>query len=131
VRARKLVLGGLIAVMLLGLVGCGDDGDDDEDEVLGARAETADLVVQDEFPFYEPTGLRIPANQEVTLTVFNDGERIHNITVPGFTIDMDVAPGQTVEIKLPAASVPRDGFYLFYCKYHQSEGEAGRINIAG
>ncbi len=44
---------------------------------------------------------------------------------------MDVQPGETITIKLPATNAPpRDGFYLMYCKYHQSEGEATRINIA-
>lgn len=127
-RVRKLVLGGLIAAMLLGLVACGDDGDDDN--VLGG-AETADLVVTDEHPFYEPTSLELPLNREVTFTVFNDGEDMHNITIPGFSIDQDVAPKTSVEIKIPATTeAPRDGFYTVYCKYHQSEGEALRLNVS-
>jgi plastocyanin len=57
---------------------------------------------------------------------------MHNVTIPGFAIDMDVAPGQTISVKLPAiTAAPRDGFYTMYCKYHQSEGEAMRIKIAG
>lgn len=127
-RARKVVLGGLIVVMLLGLVGCGGGGDDDN--VLGG-AGTADLVIEDDRPFYDPSNLEIALNRDITFTVFNDGKKVHNITIPGFEIDMDVQPGQTIDIKLPAvASAPRDGFYSFYCKFHQTEGEAGRINIA-
>jgi len=124
-----MVLGGLIVVMLLGLVGCGGDGDD---EVLGASKKNADLIVDDKEPFYEPgKNLEIALNREVTFNVFNDGEKVHNITIPGFEVDMDVAPNQSIDIKLPAISAaPRDGFYLFYCKFHQSEGEAGRINIS-
>lgn len=127
-RARKLVLGGLIVAMLLGLVACGDgDGDNN---VLGG-AETADLVVSDEHPFYEPTSLEIPLNRQVTFTVFNEGEELHNITIPGFAIDMDVAPNSSIEITIPATSEPpRDGFYTVYCKYHQSEGEALRLTIS-
>lgn len=128
-RARKLVLGGLIAVLMLGLVACGGDGDDD-DNVLGGSPESADLVVNDEHPFYEPTGLDLPLNQEITFTVFNEGEELHNITIPGFQIDMDVQPNSSISVTLPATSAPpRDGFYLLYCKYHQSEGEALRINV--
>ena len=128
-RARKMVLGGVIVVMLLGLVGCGGGGDED-DKVLGSSG-TADLVVDDDPPFYDPKNLEIALNREITFTVFNEGKKAHNITIPGFAIDMDVAPGQTIDIKLPAvASAPRDGFYSFYCKFHQTEGEAGRINIA-
>ncbi len=127
-RARKTVLGGLMVVVLLGLVNCG--GEDDKPKVLGG-ADTADLVVNDERPFYDPKNLEIVLNREITFTVFNEGDKVHNITIPGFAIDMDVEPGRTIDVKLPAVNAaPRDGFYSFYCKYHQSEGEAGRINIA-
>ena len=128
-RARKMVLGGLMVMLLLGLVGCGSDGDDD-DNVLGGRS-TADLVINDKLPFYDNKTLKIPVGREITFTVLNDGEKVHNITVPAFTIDMDVQPGQTIEVKIPAQSQPsRDGFWLMYCKYHQHEGEAGRIELA-
>ena len=127
-RARKLVYGGLVVVMLLGLVACGGDGDDEN--VLGGR-QNADLVVSDKHPFYEPTSLELPLNREVTFTVFNEGEELHNITIPLFGIDMDVLPKTSVDIKIPATSEPpRDGFYSLYCKYHQSDGEALRINVS-
>jgi plastocyanin len=129
VRARKMVLGGLMVVLLLGLVGCGSDSDSDDNR-LGS-AGTADLVINDEFPFYDNKTLELPRGREITFTVFNEGNDLHNITIPGFTIDMDVQPGQTIEIKLPATSeAPRDGFWTMYCKYHQHEGEAGRIELA-
>jgi len=123
-----MVLGGLIAVMLVGLAGCGGGGD--KPNVLGG-AGTADLVVDDDPPFYDPKNLEIALNKEITFTVFNDGKKVHNVTIPGFVIDMDVEPGRTIDVKLPAtAGAPRDGFYSFYCKFHQTEGEAGRINIS-
>ena len=128
-RIRRTVLGGLVVMLLTGLVGCGG-GDGEDDNVLGGR-KTADLVVEDQRPFYDPENLELPLNREVTFTVFNDGKKVHNITIPGFAIDMDVQPKQSIDIKLPATSAPpRDGFYSFYCKFHQSEGEAGRINIS-
>jgi len=127
-RAKKMVLGGLMVVLLLALVGCG--GGSDDDDVLGG-AKNADLVVEDKDPFYEPKSLEIALNREVTFTVFNKGKEVHNITIPGFEVDMDVAPGQSIDIKLRAINAePRDGFFSFYCKFHQSQGEAGRIKIA-
>ena len=129
-RARKTVLVGLIVAMALGLAACGDD-DGDDDTVLGGRADTADLVINDKHPFYKPTKLEVPLNREVTFSVFNDGEEMHNITIPALSIDMDVPPNQTVDIKLPAISeAPRDGFFTVYCKFHQSEGEALRLEIS-
>ena len=127
-RARKMVLGGLLVVLLLGLVGCGSDSEDDN--VLGG-GQTADLVINDKFPFYDNKTLKVPRGREITFTVLNDGEKVHNITIPGFTIDMDVQPGQTIDVKIPAVNeAPRDGFWLMYCKYHQHEGEAGRLELA-
>jgi plastocyanin len=129
VRARKMVLGGLMVVLVLGLVGCGSDSKDNS--VLGGSSKAADLVVSDNYPFYSPTDLTVPQNKEVTFTVFNDGKKTHNITVPGFAIDMDVEPGQTISVKVPATGAPRDGFFTMYCKYHQSQGEATKLKIAG
>lgn len=129
-RARRAVLGGLIVVMLLGLVGCGSDSDDDN--VLGGRG-TADLVITDDkAPFYDHSTLKMPLDREITFTVFNDAKDRHNIVIPAFDIDMDIAPGETVSVKIPAVKeAPRDGFFSFYCKYHQAEGEQGRIEILG
>ena len=127
-RAWKMVLGGLMAMMLLGLVGCGGDGDGDG---LASIKKNADLVIEDKEPFYDPKNLEIALNREVTFTVFNDGKKVHNITIPGFEIDMDVQPKQSIDIKLRAISAaPRDGFFTLYCKFHQADGEAGRINIS-
>ena len=126
-RARKTILGGLIVVMLLGLVGCGGDNDN---EVLGGKKD-ADLVISDEDPRLDPNKFEIELNKEVTLTVFNDGARVHNVTIPGMEIDVDIPAKQSAQIKIPAVSAaPRDGFFLLYCKYHQVEGEAGRLDIS-
>ncbi len=125
------MVGGLMMVLLVSLVGCGSDSKDEEQVLGGTKVQNADLVLSDTFPFYAPVDLQMPLNKEVTFSVLNNGKKMHNITIPGFVIDMDVAPGQTVQVKLPAISAPpRDGFYLMYCKYHQFEGELTKINIA-
>jgi len=128
VRVRKFLLGGLMVVLLVSLVGCGSDSKDSN--VLGSK-KSADLVVNDNEPRYEPKDLEMRLNAEVSFTVYNAGKQVHNITIPGFAIDMDVEAGKTITVKLPATNAaPRDGFYTMYCKYHQSQGEATRINIA-
>ncbi len=128
-RAKKLVLGGLMVVVLMGLVGCGSDSK--KAEVLGSQRKAADLVVSDTYPFYEPASLTIALNKEVTLRVFNAGKVVHNVTIPDMQIDVDVPAGQSADIKLPAlAAAPRAGFLLIYSKYGQYNGESGHINIA-
>ena len=128
-RAKKAVLGGLIVMMLMGLVACGGgDGDD----VLGGKAD-ADLVIEDDKPpFYDDGTFKLRLNQEVSFTIFNDGKQLHNIVIPAFDIDVDIPSKQSVTVKIPAVKeAPRDGFFTFYCKYHQAQGEQGRIEILG
>ncbi len=130
-RTRKLVVGGLVVMSLLGLSGCGG-GDDDE-------RLTADVTVADEDVLaFEPNELEINLNEETTFTFLNDDDLVHNITVPAIfvndvqnPVDVDLPRGQRVSVKIPAvAEVPRDGFFLFYCKYHQTQGMTGRITIS-
>ena len=129
-RARVMTaLAGV--VMLAGLTGCG--GSSTKTTVLGGKAETADVVVEkvDSLPKFDPNKLQIQLNKAISFTVLNKDTVAHNVTIPDFAIDMDVQPGQRIEVKLPAvAQVPRDGFILFYCKYHQAQGETGHITIA-
>ena len=127
-RARVVVCGLLSLVMVLGLAACGD-GDDD--------GLTADVTMDDTLR-YSPNELEINLNEETTFTFLNEDDQVHNITVPALSndvsqtaIEIDVQPGQRGTLTLPAVTeAPRDGFFLFYCKYHQSEGMSGRIKIS-
>jgi plastocyanin len=130
-RARVTMAGLLGLVMLVTLTGCG--GSSSKKTVLGGRGQTADVVVDkvDGLHTYDPKKLTIELNKAVSFTVLNKDTIAHNVTIPDFAIDMDVQPGERIEVKLPAvAQAPRDGFFLFYCKYHQAEGEAGRIEVS-
>ena len=131
-RHARGVVGGLLSlVLLVGLTGCGSSSS--SKTVLGGSNQAADITVEkvDGLSVFSPNKVEIKLNTAVSFTVLNKDTVLHNVTIPGFAIDMDVAPGQRVEIKLPAVpAAPRDGFYSFYCKYHQNQGEAGRINVA-
>lgn len=131
-RRGRAAVGGLLAlVMVLGLAGCGSSKN--SGVVLGGRTQKADIVVDrvDSLHQYVPNKVTIPLNRDVSFTVLNKDSIVHNVTVPALGIDIDIRPGERVEVKIPAVSAaPRDGFFLFYCKYHQSEGEAGRIYIS-
>ena len=125
-RAGKAAAAGLLVlVMLLSLTACGGG----KAKVLGGQS--GDITVDETFRF-DPDKVEIGLNRDVFFSVVNKDKdkRVHNVTIPALFIDMDVQPGQRVEIKIPAVSqAPRDGFFSFYCKYHQSQGESGRINV--
>jgi plastocyanin len=124
-RARVMIAGLLSLVMLLALTGCGGGSSDN-----GKKADvTVDKVSG--LHQFDPKKIEISLNQEDTFTFLNKDSIVHNVTVPAFAIDMDIQPGQRIDVKIPAvAQAPRDNFFTFSCKYHQAEGEAGRIEIS-
>ena len=127
-RARKTVLAGLV-VLSLGLGACGGGGDDEL---------TADVKIKDDTLRFDPTELELSLNQETSFTFLNSDNRLHNVTIPALSndeqknaIDMDIPVGQRISVPIPKVdAAPRDGFFLFYCKYHQTEGMSGRIKIS-
>jgi plastocyanin len=128
-KGARVVVSGLLSLsMVLGMAACGGG---DKDEL------TADVTMDDTLR-YDPRELEINLNEETTFTFLNKDDTVHNITVPALStdveqnaIEIDVQPGQRGTLKLPAVTqAPRDGFFLFYCKYHQSEGMSGRLKIS-
>jgi len=125
---RAVVSGLLSLSMMLGMVACGGGNGDEL---------TAD-VTMDGTLRYDPRELEMNLNEETTFTFLNKDNKVHNITVPALShdieqnaIEIDVQPGQRGTLRLPSvAQAPRDGFFLFYCKYHQTEGMSGRLKIS-
>ena len=84
VRATRRALTGIIAVvMVLGLAGCGGDGDDEK--VLGAGGG-ADMVITD--LGFEPNEFEARVGDEVNFRVANRDKRPHTFTLTF----LDVAP---------------------------------------
>ena len=128
-KAGRVVLSGLLCLSMgLGMAACGGGGGDEL---------TADVTMDDTLR-YDPNDLEINLNEETTFTFLNKDNKVHNITVPGLSndieqnaIEVDVEPGQRGTLKLPkVAQAPRDGFFLFYCKYHQTQGMSGKLKIS-
>ena len=126
--ARVIVSGLLSLSMVLGLAACGGGGGDEL---------TADVTMDDTLR-YDPKELEVNLNEETTFTFLNKDDTVHNITVPALSndieqnaIEVDVQPGTRGTLKLPKVTeAPRDGFFLFYCKYHQTQGMSGRLKIS-
>lgn len=126
--AKTVISGFLGLTMAFGMAACGGGGGDEL---------TADVTMDDTMR-YDPNELEINLNEETTFTFRNKDNEVHNITVPALSndieqnaIEVDVEPGQRGTLKLPkVTAAPRDGFFLFYCKYHQTEGMSGRIKIS-
>lgn len=131
-RAMRLVTLVLIgAVATFGLGACG--GGDDEDTV-----SQGDLRAVDEGgePRFEPEEFTIRLNSETSFDFENeDDNRQHNFTLTAVFVDadnfvsVDVPSGQSREVKFTARERPRDGFFSFYCRFHQAEGMQGKITV--
>jgi plastocyanin len=128
-RRRQWASIGLITVLaIVGLSGCGGNGDDEEGIDIKAT----------KFLRFDPDELRTSLNRE-TLYVFQneDDSREHNITIPFIFVDaeltrpvsVDVPSGQTKDVTFTVRERPRDGFLAFYCRFHQAEGMVGRIRL--
>jgi len=111
--AKTVISGFLGLTMTFGLAACGGGGGD---------KLTADVTMDDTLRF-NPSELKINLNEESTFTFLNKDNKVHNITVPALSndieqtaIEIDVQPGQRGTLKLPnVTAAPRDGFFLFYC----------------
>ena len=61
----------------------------------------------------------------VTLRVTNTGTMKHNVTIPEQGIDVDVLPGETVDVAVEVETGARPT--VFVCKYHRTAGMVGAL----
>jgi plastocyanin len=105
---------GLVVLALFVLGACGGGGDGGGDGALT-------LTMVDNA--FEPVDLTAPAGAEVSLV--NDGAAVHNLTVEGSEIDVDVAAGET-----GTATLDLDpGEYRTFCEYHEAQGMEGTLTV--
>ncbi len=59
----------------------------------------------------------------MTLTVENAGQALHNVSIADQGIDEDVAPGETITLRVEMGSSPLQ----YACKYHRTSGMLGAL----
>jgi plastocyanin len=111
-----------LAVLIVGALLLGACGEDDGGSGSG---ESVELVAQD-FSF-EPTTLDLPAGEEVTVNLVNEGEAEHSFTVEELDVETEAEGGESSEVSLTA---PDEGTVEFFCKYHPDQ-MTGEISVGG
>ena len=89
--------------------------------VATAGGSTISLEAGDSY--FAPTCETGVPTGEVELQVKNTGRLLHNISFEDPAVDHDVAPGETVTIKVTMGKAPRQ----FGCKYHRGAGMMGAL----
>ncbi len=124
---KRLGAGLLLVALLVWVAGCGEDADDATPVGRGS----ADVVARsDPKPHFDPDKLSARVGDEVSLSIRNEGDQVHNFTLSFLGIDQDVQPGQTVEVRFTVTEPPKGlDFYTFYDKNFQGEGMQGRLQV--
>lgn len=94
------------------------------DATATGRPEVTIRLVDDEFV---PACLSVLGGQGIKLT--NRGGSVHNFSVEGSDVDIDIPPGETVSTEAIAGAV-EPGTHTFFCEYHRSRGMEGQITIS-
>lgn len=92
----------------------------------GPRKVTFTQPVSMEDFAFSPSSIQVEDRTRVKLSLTNSGGTLHNITVEGLGVDVDVDPGgqgsAVIEPKQP-------GVIAFYCKYHRASGMQGTLTV--
>ncbi|MBI4261649.1 MAG: cupredoxin domain-containing protein [Actinobacteria bacterium] len=111
-----------LALVALGAPACG--GGDGNGDGGGASGPVEIVLVDNAF---QPTAITAAAGQEVVLS--NEGQALHNLTIEGTDVDVDVSAGATETEDVLEGLAP--GSYDIVCKYHVAEGMTGTLTIEG
>lgn len=95
---------------------------------LTTHADGSTYYFQGEDGTKNPT-LTVPANTEITITLKNVGDAVHNIQVDGSDASEYVqADGDEVTYKFTS---PASGSKDYWCVPHKSSGMRGMVKVAG
>ena len=85
------------------------------------------LELEQDNYYFEPTILKGTAGQKITLELSNEGSALHNFSITDQGIDEDVPSEEKAEVTL---TFPQSGTLVFFCKYHQTRGMVGALEVA-
>ncbi len=94
------------------------------DATASGKPEVTIRLVDDEF---RPACLTVLGGQGLKLA--NRGANLHNFSVEGSDVDIDVPPGETIRTEAIAGAV-EPGEHVFFCEYHRSRGMEGHLTIS-
>jgi hypothetical protein len=99
-----------------------EDGEDDLIRPSGSGPLWSDvLTISDRR--YEPDDLLADADRE--LTIVNEDDETHTLTTFDGTLDVEIGPGEQVQIMTP----PEPGAFPYSCRFHPEMG--GEIDVMG
>jgi plastocyanin len=78
--------------------------------------------------YFKGTFLRGTPGQQITLSVRNVDQQLHNLSIPPLGVDLDIPIGK--DRYKADITLPQSGALRFFCKLHAERGMNGQI-IAG
>jgi plastocyanin len=139
---RTRILGSLAVVLVLALMttACGkengNEGGGGTTTIAGQKANDhgtkdvsgeSSLELEQDNYYFSPTILMGSAGEKLTLELSNEGSALHNFSVTDQGIDQDVPSGKKAEVTV---TFPQSGTLVFFCKYHQTLGMVGALEVA-
>jgi plastocyanin len=104
------------------MIGSDTANDHGSKDVSGMDETEVEL---DDF-YFEPTVIKGTAGAQIKLELDNEGQALHNFSLPEQNIDQDVTAGQKVDVTV---TFPQSGFLEFFCKYHKASGMVGELTV--
>lgn len=92
------------------------------------RTVTVTIGHAGDHPYFQPTLLTGTAGESLRLHVVDSDSRLHNVSIPEQGINLDIAPGGSIDVTV---TFPSRGSLVYFCSYHDFEGQAGELLTIG
>ena len=123
---RTLALVGLSVLFVNLLAGCGGDdgGSSGAEATMNATVVTGGTVtITATDNHFEPSFVKVPAGQEITVTFVNAGQNVHEVEIKGLVSETSLQPGEEKSFTF----TPEQQSYKLYCEIHEDEGMEGEF----